>query len=61
MVPERFIDIEVELSDQDFAYLFFAGLIHGRDQAGVLTLTAKGSAWLHEWCAKRIAEDKKDS
>lgn len=52
--PEGFVDIPVEITDQEAAHLVLAGMF--RQEGKVLVITEKGSAWLNAWCA---AEEEK--
>jgi hypothetical protein len=47
-------EIQVELTDQDVALMLVFGFAR-RDPDGVLSLTDKGSEWLHGWCVERLA------
>jgi hypothetical protein len=54
---EGVAEIEVELSGRDVAVMLATGF--ARRDGDVLVLTERGSAWLREWCAARLAERDK--
>lgn len=53
-----FREIEVQVTDEEIAHLTLAGFWKP-DEDGVLRLTNDGSAWLREWCKKRLAETER--
>jgi len=55
--PDGYVDIEVEISDEQVAHLIMAGMAE-KAEDGVLVLTPAGSAWLKSWCDEQLAKHK---
>lgn len=53
--PEGFVDIEVELTDEQAAHLVLAGMFT-KEADGVLQITEQGSKWLSAWCDEQLAK-----
>ena len=54
--PDGYVDIEVEMSDEQVAHLVMAGMAKVEDK--VIVLTPAGSAWLKSWCDEQLAKHK---
>ena len=50
--PDGFVDIEVEISDEEARHLVMAGMFV--QEGKVLVITEKGSAWLKAWCDEKL-------
>jgi hypothetical protein len=55
--PEGFVDIEVDISDEQAKHLVLAGMFVEED--GVLVITPKGSEWLQKWCDEALEKASK--
>lgn len=54
---EGYVDIEVELTDEQAKHLVLAGMFT-LEADGVLQITERGSAWLQGWCDAEMAKAK---
>jgi hypothetical protein len=56
MTPKGFVDIEVEITDEQANHLVMAGMF--TREGKVLVITPEGSKWLKAWCDEQIAEQE---
>ena len=55
--PEGFVDIEVDITDEEARHLIMAGMF--TQEGEVLVITPKGSEWLKAWCDEQLKESEK--
>lgn len=48
--PEGFVDVGVDVSDEQASHLISAGFFT-LEKDGILLITAQGREWLEKWCA----------
>lgn len=51
--PEGFVDVGLDVSDEQAGHLILAGLFT-LEEDGILLITAQGSKWLEKWCADML-------